>query len=106
MPISSAAISPWPYSPSGDTATTPFQDDIFAGLRLAFNDAQGSELLLVTTQDRRSHARFFNVEASRRLGSLSKLSLQARAFAHIPVNDRLFKMRQDDYLQVELARYF
>ncbi len=94
------------YDERGDTATTPFQDDIFAGLRLAFNDAQGSELLLGAIQDRRSHARFFNVEASRRLGSLWKLSLQARAFTHIPVNDLLFGMRQDDYIQVELARYF
>lgn len=94
------------YDERGDLATTPFQDDIFAGLRLALNDPQSSELLLGVIQDRRSHARFFNVEASRRLGSLWKLGLQARAFARIPMNDLFFGARQDDYVQVELARYF
>ncbi len=104
--IDLGVLAEYLYDERGHTATTPFQDDIFAGLRLAFNDAQSSELLVGTIQDRRSHARFFNVETSRRLGSLWKLSLQARAFTHIPVNDPLFGMRQDDYLQIELARYF
>ena len=104
--IDLGVLAEYLYDERGDTATTPFQDDIFAGLRLAFNDAQSSELLLGAIQDRRNHARFFNIEASRRLGNLWKLSLQARAFARIPANDLLFGVRQDDYLQVELARYF
>ena len=104
--IDLGVLAEYLYDERGDTATTPFQDDIFAGLRLAFNDAQSSELLVGTIQDRRSHARFFNIEASRRFGDLWKLNFQARAFARIPVNDPFFGMRQDDYLQVEMVRYF
>jgi hypothetical protein len=94
------------YDERGSNAPTPFQDDIFAGLRLALNDAQSTDLLFGIVQDRRSDARFINLETSRRLGSAWKLSVEARAFAHIPPSDALYSMRRDDYVQVELGWYF
>jgi len=44
--------------------------------------------------------------ASRRLGRYYKLSLEARGFAGAPPTDPAFVWRRDDYLQLELARYF
>ena len=83
-----------------------FDDDLFAGLRLALNDVQSSELLAGLLYDRERHSRSLRVEASRRLGSSWKLSLEAQAFSHIASDDPLYGLRRDDYLQLELAYYF
>jgi len=90
----------------GSEAPTPFQNDVMLGLRLALNDTQNSEVLLGIVADRDSDARFINLEASRRLADNWKLSLEARAFASIPSTDPLYSMRRDDYVQLELTRYF
>ena len=99
-------IAEYLYDDRGVNAPTPFQDDVMMGLRLALNDVQSSEVLLGVIDDRRRHARMFNLEASRRIGRHFKLSLEARAFAGIPAADPLFGWRRDDYVQLELARYF
>ncbi|HYM48066.1 MAG TPA: hypothetical protein VES91_06265 [Burkholderiaceae bacterium] len=94
------------YDDRRSRSLSPFQDDIMLGLRLALNDEQSSEVLVAIIDDRRSDARFFSLEASRRLGNSWKLSVEARAFAGIPETDPLFSMRRDDYVQLELARHF
>lgn len=94
------------YDDRGTRAPTPFQKDVLVGARLGFNDAQSSEILVGVIADRDSDARFYNLEASRRIGDQWKLSVEARAFADIPHGDPLFGFRRDDYLQLELARYF
>lgn len=99
-------IAEYLYDERGAGAPSPFQDDVMTGLRLAFNDVQSSELLVGVINDRRSAARTFNLEASRRLGSHYKLSLEVRAFTGAPPADPMFFQRRDDYLQLELARYF
>jgi hypothetical protein len=94
------------YDDRGANATTPFQNDVFAGARLAFYDVASSEALLGIIVDRDSNARIVNLEANRRFGKSTKLSLEARWFTGIPVTDLLYSQRQDDYLQLELAYYF
>ena len=83
-----------------------FQDDIFAGMRLAFNDVQSSELLAGAITDRESGATTFSVEASRRLGDAWTVEVEARVFTNIDARDPMFSLRKDDYLQVALSRYF
>lgn len=85
---------------------TPFQDDVFAGLRLALNDAQSSEALVGCIVDRDSSARTCSAEASRRLGSSWVLSLEARTFSGIPADAPLFSVRRDDYVRIELAYHY
>lgn len=99
-------IAEYLYDDRGAGAPTPFQDDVMTGLRLALNDVQSSEVLIGVVNDRRHAAKFFNLEARRRLGSHYKLSLELRAFTGAPVTDPTYFWRRDDYLQLELARYF
>ena len=94
------------YDDRGAMATTPFQDDLFAGMRLAFNDVSSSEALLGIIADRDSNARIVSLEASRRFGKSTKLSLEARWFSGIPATDLLFSQRRDDYARLELAYFF
>jgi hypothetical protein len=96
-------IGEYAYDERGDSATTAYEDDAMFGLRLAVNDADGTELLAGLIQDLDSRARALSIEASRRFGSNWKLSLQAWGFLDSPMDDLLFNVRGDDFLQVELA---
>ncbi len=84
----------------------PFDDDVAMGCRLVWNDAQGSEMLISMVLDRDTHARLLQIEASRRIGEMWKITLQGRAFSEIPAADPLFGFRKDDHLEMKLARYF
>ncbi|WP_299792151.1 hypothetical protein [uncultured Shewanella sp.] len=94
------------YDSRDSSATTPFQDDVILGLRLAFNDLRDTTLLAGWFQDRHTAAKIIQLEAGRRIGELFKLSLELRVFCGQPENDPLHSLRNDDHLQLELAYYF
>jgi len=81
-------------------------NDLFAAARLAFNDTQDTAVLAGIGYDLETHARFLNVEASRRLGEDYVIELQLRAFADRNTADPIFVLQNDDYLQLQLSRYF
>jgi len=87
-------------------ATTPFEDDLMLGLRLALNDEQSSEALIGAVIDIDGDANVYSIEASRRLGDSWKATLEGRLFQNIESNDALYSYRQDDYLQLQLGYYF
>lgn len=99
-------IAEYLYDNRGGAALTPFQNDLMLGARVSFNDAESSEALLGVIADRDSRARIYSLEASRRMGEYWKGSLKARWFADIPATDLLYSSRQDDFVRLELARYF
>ncbi len=90
----------------GDQAPTLFNNDTMIGARFTLNDADSSELLFGVIIDNNDRSRMLNIEGSRRIGQRWKLSIEARAFANTPPDSLLYGMRRDDYLQLELARYF
>ncbi|UCE35103.1 MAG: hypothetical protein JSV40_04125 [Deltaproteobacteria bacterium] len=89
-----------------EKATTPLQDDVAIGVRLAFNDAASSEALIGVVQDTETSARLITVEASRRVGSSWKATLEVCVFSNVSPQDALYDLRNDDYLRLELAYYF
>ncbi len=90
-----------------DQATTLFQNDVTLGLRVSLNDVQSSELLFGMTIDSDdSQQRFYNLEASRRIGERMKLSLDARFNSGLDAASPSGSLRKDDYVQAELAWYF
>ncbi len=66
----------------------------------------GTELLAGMVVDLDHNGAFGNVEASRRIGNDSKLSLELRVFDGSDPQDPLSLLRQDDYLQLEYTYYF
>lgn len=90
----------------GDEADTPFNHDVFAGLRWTANDAQSLAILVGTIVDWENGSTLFNLEASRRFGQDYLLSVQLRSWVNIDEKDLQYPFRQDDYVQLELARYF
>ncbi|WP_421865428.1 hypothetical protein [Motiliproteus sp.] len=94
------------YDSRGQRSTRPFQDDIFAGLRITLNDFQSTEFLAGLVYDRDSYARMGFIEASRRLGSQFKLSVEARLFDNLSSTDPLYGLREDSFVQLTLEYFF
>lgn len=99
-------IGEWAYDVRGDSAPTAFENDLMLGLRLAVNDAASAELLSGLLQDLNNSSRVLSLEASRRFGDNWKATLEARGFFNLPESDPLFSLRNDDFIQFELAYYY
>ncbi len=92
---------------SADGAREPIaQNDIVLGGRWAFNDLDASEVLFLVSQDLDHSNRFYSLELSRRLNDDWKLEAEFRVFDRIEPGTPEFDLRDDDYLQLELRRYF
>ena len=93
----------------GRNDTEPFalaDNDIFAGIRLALNDTQDTALLAGVGYDLETAETYLNIEADRRLGDEYVIDLRARFFTNADASDRSYPIEKDDYLQVQLSRYF
>ncbi len=99
-------LAEYQYDDRREQALTPFQNDLFIGIRWTANDEQSSELLAGIIQDLDGGGRLLNIEASRRLGEDWKLSLQLRAWFDVPRGSLLYPLNRDDYAEITLARYF
>jgi len=101
-----SVLSEYLYDDRGERATTPFEDDLFVGVRWAANDIDSTEVLFGTIFDLNTSAKFLNVEGSRRIGDSWKVTLDARFFLGVPVTDPIYPQSRDDFIQLRLARYF
>ncbi|MDJ0748480.1 MAG: hypothetical protein QNJ11_03290 [Woeseiaceae bacterium] len=81
-------------------------NDAFVGARLAMNDVQDTSVLAGFSYDVDTGETFVNVEAERRLGEDWFGELRIRAFAGADSIDNTFFLGGDDYLQLNIARYF
>ena len=94
------------YDDRGATIASPFQKDMMLGLRFNLNDEQSSEALFGVIKDLDFDTTLYYIEASRRLGENFKITVEARQYTNIPVNDVLHAYLNDDLIQVELSYYF
>ena len=83
-----------------------FDNDLFAGMRFAFNDVQSSEVLAGIIVDTGKDSTTLRVEASRRLGDSWKLTGEMQTFSNVDPADPLFAFSRDDFVLLELAYYF
>ena len=81
-------------------------NDVFAGARLALNDTQDTAVLAGLGYDADSGEIFFSVEADRRLGQDFVLEFRLRGFSGAGPQDASYVLAQDDYVQLQLSRYF
>ncbi len=85
---------------------TPFENDVFVGGRLAFNDVGSTSILAGAIVDDQTGATLVTVEASRRLGDRWTIEMEAVAFFDVPSTALLYSVRRDDYVQLRLSRFF
>lgn len=99
-------LSEYHYDSRGETATDPFNNDIFAGTRITLNDEQDTAFIGGVIYDHDNGTTSYRFEFERRLGDSYKLFIEAQQFARIDRKDLLFSLHRDSFLQVELRKYF
>ncbi len=94
------------YDSRGHDATTPYEGDLFGGLRLALNDEGSSEALVGVIQDWNSVSTHVSLEARTRIAENWTVAFDLRAFIAEDEQDLLFLVRRDDYLRLTVNYNF
>ena len=85
---------------------TVADNDLFVATRLAFNDVQDTAVLAGVSYDTDTGETFLNIEAERRLGQDWFGELRLRAFSGATSADSTHFLKNDDYVQLSISRYF
>jgi len=99
-------LAEYHYDDRDQSASTIFNNDIGLGARLAFNDVQSTTALIGLLVDRDNGGKFFNIEASRRIGTSWLLELQGRFLFDQASTDPAFSIHRDDYIELFLTYNF
>lgn len=94
------------YDGRDTSLETPFQNDLFLGLRLALNDTHGSSALGGVFIDLEHDSLFWRIEASRRIGQDWTLAVELQGFPRTQPGEPIYFWRDDGYAQLELRRWF
>lgn len=85
---------------------TPFDNDLFIGGRLAFNDAADSEIVAGAIVDLDDATTQASVEIETRLSERWAIAADGRAFLHVDEDNPLQAFKRDHVVQIRLNRYF
>jgi hypothetical protein len=85
---------------------TLFDQDIFLGARLALNDPEDTALLAGALTDVNDASTSLSAEFSRRIGDNMKLEIDVRLFTNADENNFSYAIREDDHVQIRIAKYF
>lgn len=100
-------LAEYQWDERDELATTPGQNDLFVGARIAFNNAQSTEILLGFSQDlEHQDSRSGMIEASHRISDNVTVSLDAWFFQSEEPQDLSYSLRQDDFVQLNVSFYF
>ncbi len=87
-------------------ANNVFQNDVFLGSRLAFNDVEGTDLFLGVLADLTTGTRSFNVQMNRRLNDSLSLHLEGSLLENVGKDDLIHPSRRDSFFAVNLTYGF
>ena len=90
---------------TGSTGTA-FQDDLFIGSRIAFNDTQDGSILFGGIFDLEHNSKIFSIEAERRFFKNWKAELEVRIFSNFSEEELLYAFRKDSFVQLTVSRFF
>ena len=99
-------LAEWCYDERGLRATTKFDNDLFLATRLAFNDVQGTELLVSALLGTDHDSRVLTAELSGRLSDRWSLRLEAVALLELDPWDVLYETREDSFVEVGVTYSF
>ncbi len=95
------------YDERDELALNAFQNDVFFGSRIAFNDTQDTSILLGGIADLESSSKIFSIEASRRFGSSWTAEIETRLFSSIDVNEFILtNFKDDSFFKLSISRFF
>jgi hypothetical protein len=80
--------------------------DIAIGGRLSLNDVNNTSLLAYTAIDTETGGTVTSIEGNRRVGNNWGIDIEARLFTSNDAGDPLHWLSDDNYIQLELVRFF
>ncbi len=89
----------------GLSPSTPFDDDVFLGTRITWNDTQDTELLAGAIIDRDTRATQFSAEFQRRIGDSNLLEIELRG-VDAKTDPLLTALEDDTSMTVRWRRFF
>ena len=96
----------WAYDTRRGKATTPYQNDVVAGLHFRMNDPSGTIFSSGIIHDLDHSSNALKMEGSRRFGSNLRLSMESWVFFNLNDKDMLYGFRDDDFIRINLSYYF
>ena len=90
----------------GNDSNQPFQNDLLAGFRFAFNDAASSDALFGIVQDLDQGATTISFEASTRLFESYRLKILGQKFLNTKDDTVLNAFEKESFLQVDFSYFF
>ena len=99
-------LGEWNRDGRGERATNVFQNDLFLGARLAFNDVESTDLIVGMLHDADFGTRSFNAEFNRRLSDEWSLHLEAVVFSNVDAMDLAYGTRRDSFVELNLTYNF
>ena len=104
--IDVGVLTEWNYDDRRNRSTNRFQNDLFFGTRIGFNDVQNAELIggVLTDMDHSSH--FVYLEFNRRLLDRWTMHLDAVVLLNVGEEDFLHASRRDSYVELGLSYSF
>jgi hypothetical protein len=101
-----SAMVEYNWDERGDDATTPYQDDLFTGIRLTFNDTASSDALIGIITDLEHDSRFGRIRISTRYGERLRIGFEAYWFQSGWQNDAIYTVRNDDHVILTFKYYY
>jgi len=104
--IDVGVVSEYLFDEREELTFSSFDNDIFIGTRVAFNDVQNTEFITGGIFDLSRSTYLYSFEGSRRIGKSWKVALEARVFGNVAQEELLFAFREDDVFQIKLSKFF
>ncbi|MEO1653995.1 MAG: hypothetical protein AAFU64_10645, partial [Bacteroidota bacterium] len=91
-------VAEYLFDSRDELAFSSLANDVFGGIRLAFNDVQSTDFLVGAIVDLEEGTTFFSLEGSRRIGQSWKAEVELRNFFNVSPQEFANFFRQDDFL--------
>ena len=100
-------LAEWNYDGRRENTTNPFDNDIFLGARLGFNDVQSTEVVVSVLADAEHSTRSLFVEFNRRLTDEWSLHVESVFFLAVDRADlTTYPTRRDSFVELHLIYNF
>ena len=99
-------LGEWTYDGRDRNATNIFQNDLFFGTRVSFNDPQSTEILASFLKDLDMTSRVMAVELNRRISEQWFLHLEVIALLGIDRAALDYELRRDSFIELNLIYNF
>ena len=100
-------LGEWNYDDRKTNANNIFQDDVFIGARVAFNDVQNTELFASILKDRNYSTSVLAIEFRRRISDQWSIDLELFSITDVDKEDiQLYPIRDDSFFEMRLHYNF